>query len=186
MMHTVLIAMVLAVALSAPAQEPATQPAPQPASQTPPPEGEPAARPATAAKAPTPLAGSDWRYVQALPVGTSVYVSAKTRHTACKLQRVDADSFTCFGAGKDAVFPRSEIKTIQIAHRGRSTLVATVPGDALIVGGAVGLAADRGCSGIACNLLPGAVLVGGVAIASIGAPIGALTDFTRSTVYRAP
>ena len=179
MMHTVLIGMALAAAVAAPAQQPATQPTPRPASG-------PAVQPAPPATAPMPPAGSDWRYVQALPVGTSVYVNAKTRHKACKLRSVDADSFTCFGVGKDAVFQRAEIKTIKIAHRVRSTLVATVPGDAMIVGGAVGLAADHGCAGIACNLLPGAVLLGGVAVAAIGAPIGALTDFTRSTVYRAP
>ena len=34
--------------------------------------------------------GSDWHRVEALPLGVSIYVNARTRHQTCKLKTVDA------------------------------------------------------------------------------------------------
>ena len=132
-----------------------------------------------------PPAGSNWQHVQALPVGTSLYVKAQTRHRACKLKNDDADTLTCTDSGKDFVFQRTEIVTIKMSRRGRSALVGAAPGGALLIGGGIGLATCNKSVFLGC--LGGAVAVvwGGV-FALIGAPIGALTDFARSTVYKAP
>ena len=142
---------------------------------------------------PPPPAGSNWQHVQALPVGTSLYVSAKTRHKSCKLKNDDADTLTCTNSGKDIVFQRTEIVTIKISRRGRSALIAAAPGAALAIGGlAAGGAGEFGsqtCSGSQTNcgqIGAGVAIIWGVALAAVAAPIGALTDFSRSTVYKAP
>ncbi len=127
-----------------------------------------------------PPAGSNWQHVQVLPVGTSLYVNAQTRHTACKLKSDDADTLTCTDAGKDVVFQRTEIFTIKISRRGRSALIGAAPGGALLISGGIGLAVDNNSLGA------GAAGVYGIVIALIGALIGELTDFSRSTVYKAP
>jgi hypothetical protein len=153
-------------ALSAPAQQPTQQPA-------------------------QPPAGSNWQHVQALPAGTSLNVKARTSHLACKLKSVDADTLTCTH-GKDATFQRSEILSIKIPRRGRSTLIAMGVGAG--VGAIVG-AATSGCSTaeknswFGCFLTPSrpqGAAIGALLFGIIGAPIGALTDFAHSTVYKAP
>ena len=158
--------MVLLPALSAAAQQPAQQPAP--------------------------LEGSNWQHVQALPAGASINVKARSSHLGCKLKSVDADSLTCTHR-KDVTFPRSDILNIRIAHRGRSTLVAAAVGGG--VGAVIGAASIGGCSQqqkqsfLGCfqivNRGAGATLIGAIG-AIVAAPIGYTTDFTHSTVYKAP
>jgi hypothetical protein len=158
-MRTFLLALTLVPALSAPAQLPAQQPAPSP----------------------TP---SGWQRVQALPAGASINIKAKTSHASCKLKSVDADSLTCTH-GKDLVFQRADIVNIKVPHRGRSTLVG------LAVGAGVGAIAGKASAGGPCNnfciISPGTVVAAGaVGFGAVGTIVGVLTDFTRSTVYKAP
>jgi len=128
---------------------------------------------------PTPPAGSNWQRVQALPIGTSIRLDAGKRHQSCILSAIDADSLTCVH-GKSLTFARSEIRTIKISHRVRSALIAAAIGAG--AGAGIMEAADKPGS-----WFHGAVVgVGAVIGVAIGAPIGALTDFAHSTVYRAP
>ena len=138
-----------------------------------------------------PPPGANWQRVQALPVGQSIVVKAKASHASCKLKSVDADSLTCTH-GKDLVFQRADIRTIKIPRRGRSTLIAA--GIGIATGAIVGAASGSSCTQQAGQFLPcvniisrrDLAVIGTVAVGVIGAPIGALTDFTKSTVYKAP
>jgi hypothetical protein len=101
---------------------------------------------------------------------------------------VDADTLTCIHA-QDVVFQRSDIVNIKIPHRGRSTLVGTAIGAG--VGAGVGAATgDDSCKSAPFCVSPlsrgGIAVFSGFLFAAIGAPIGYFTDFTRSTVYKAP
>jgi hypothetical protein len=164
-MRTILLALALVPTLSARAQQSAQQPTPAP-----------------------PPAGSNWQHVQALPVGASINIKARKSHAGCKLKAVDADTLTCTH-GKDLIFQRADIVTIKIPHRGRSTLVGVGLGAGVgaLIGAATG---SKGCSGQAfcINILSRSDLaaIGAVAVGAIGAIAGGATDFTRSTVYKAP
>jgi hypothetical protein len=164
-MRIFLLALALAPALSAHAQQPTPQPTPA-----------------------LPPAGSNWRHVQALPVGASINVKARKSHAGCKLKSVDADSLTCT-RGKDLVFQRTDIVSIKIPRRGRSALVGGGLGAGVgaLIGAATG---SSSCSGQAfCfNILSRGDLaaIGAVAVGFVGAVVGGATDFTRSTVYQAP
>jgi hypothetical protein len=161
-MRTLLLSMALLLpALSAPTQQPAQQPA-------------------------QPPAGSNWQRVQALPAGTSINVTARTSHLACKLKSVDADTLTCTH-GKDAIFQRSEILSIKVPRRGRSTLVGLAIGGG--AGAAIGFGAGTNNSNgfFGPNFMRGAVTaVFGVVGGATGTFVGGFTDFTKSTVYKAP
>ena len=134
-----------------------------------------------------PPAGSNWQHVQALPAGTSLNVKSRTSHLACKLKSVDADTLTCTH-GKDLVFQRADILTIKIPHRGRSALIgAAVGGGTLAVIGFASATNNTPNSFFGPNFLRGPVTaVFGLGGGLIGAITGGLTDFTRSTVYKAP
>jgi hypothetical protein len=163
-MRTSLLSIALAPALFVAAQQPAPQPV-------------------------QPPAGSNWQHVQALPLGASIYVKARHSHSKCILKSVDADTLTCIHA-QDVVFQRSDIVNIKIPRRGRSTLVG------LAIGAGVGAALGAAAGGDPCKSGSGfcvdPVSRGGAAamtsalVGGIGAPIGYFTDFTRSTVYKAP
>ena len=138
-----------------------------------------------------PPAGSNWQHVQALPIGTSIQVQARKSHANCNLKSVDADTLTCTHR-KDIVFQRADILAIKIPRRGRSTLIAAGIGAGA---GAIVGAATTGCSTAAKNSFLGCFLtptrpqgaaIGAVLFGVIGAPIGALTDFAKSTIYKAP
>jgi hypothetical protein len=162
-LRTFLIALVLAPALSAPTQQPS-----QPSAPAPPP------------------AGSNWQHVQALPIGASLDIKAKKSHLKCKLKSVDADSLTC-AQGKEIVLQRTDILTIKIPHRGRSLLVgAAIGGGAgTAIGFAAGTSGNDGFFGP--NFLRGAIAaIFGVGGGLIGGIAGGVTDFTRSTIYKAP
>jgi hypothetical protein len=160
-MRTILLALFLAPALSAPAQPPTQTTAPTP-----------------------PTASAGWQSVQAIRAGTSINVKAKTSHAGCKLKSVDADSLTCTH-GKDLVFQRTDIVNIKVPHRVRSTLVGLGIGAG--TGAAVGSALGGCPAGKDCFVSrPEGAAIIGVPAALIGALTGVLTDFTRSTVYKAP
>ena len=149
------------------------------------------AAPLCAAQQPAqPPAGSTWQHVQALPIGTSIQVSiqakASTRHMVCILTAVDADSLACdrnfrFNVQK-VLFQRTEIRTIKLTRRGRSAVFGAA------IGAGAGAVAG-GIQGARSNYFAvhGAfAMIYAFAGAFAGAPIGYLTDFSASTVYRAP
>jgi len=143
----------------------------------------------TTAQQPTPTApseGSNWQHVQALPTGASIKVKARTGQEVCKLKSADADTLTCTH-GKDFTFQRSDIVSIKIPHRGRSALIGAAIGGG--VGTGIGFAA--GTTGkdtfFGRNFLRGAMTaIGAVFGGVVGGATGALTDFSHSTVYKAP
>lgn len=144
------------------------------------------AQQATPASTPAAPAGSEWGHVLALPVGTSVHIQGHTSHALCALTAVDAESISCArdtGVGHKALtFQRTDVKTIKLARRGRS---AVLGGAALAGAGALA----GGIQGARSNYFAfkGAfALVYGFAGAFAGAPIGYITDFSASTIYRAP
>jgi hypothetical protein len=131
-------------------------------------------------------AGSNWQHVEALPINTYIHINARTRRMPCTLKAIDADTLTCdrdTGVGtKQVVFQRTEITAIKIAHRGRSALIgAGIGGGAGALGGGIysinnHYFAVRGAF----------AMIYGFAGLFAGAPLGYLTDFTASTIYRAP
>ena len=141
---------------------------------------------AQTAAVPQPPAGSNWQHVQALPIGTSIQVKANARPIVCTLTAVDADSLACdhdyrFEVHK-LVFQRAEIRTIKLTRRGRSALLAAS------IGAGAGAVAG-GIQGIHSNYFAvhGAfAMIYAFAGAFAGAPIGYFTDFSASTIYRAP
>jgi hypothetical protein len=144
------------------------------------------------AQQPTPSAppeGSNWQHVQALPAGASINVKTRTRSASCKLKNVDPDTLTCTQK-KDIVFQRADILTIKIPRRGRSALIAGGIGAGVGagVGAATGCSSTQQSSAWGCFLTPtrsqGAA-IGAVLFGAIGGTIGAATDFSRSTVYKA-
>lgn len=143
---------------------------------------------ATAQQAATtaPPEGSNWQHVQALPAGTSINVEARSSHITCKLKSVDTDTLTCTQK-KNLIFQRADILTIKIPHRGRSALIGTAIGGG--VGAGIGFAAGTNNNGgwFGPNFLRGAVTgIGAVFGGIVGGGTGAVTDFSRSTVYKAP
>jgi hypothetical protein len=144
--------------------------------------GATAQQPAAAA----PPEGSNWQHVQALPAGQSINVKARASSANCKLKSVDADTLTCT-QNKDLIFQRADILTIKIPHRGRSALIGAAIGGG--VGAGIGFAAGTNNNGgwFGPNFLRGAVTgIGAVFGGIVGGGTGAVTDFGRSTVYKAP
>ena len=130
-------------------------------------------------------AGSDWQHVKALPIGTYLHVYGQKKKSLCTLTAIDDESLTCSrdtGVGtKPVSFQRAEIRTIKIARRGHSALIG---------------AAALGAAGAAAGSIQGATsnyfvvhgawsMIYGFAGLFAGAPIGYISDFSASTVYRA-
>ena len=132
--------------------------------------------------------GSNWSRVQSLAPGTGLHLNGRP-HTTCTFVSADADSITCAKAdAKTVTYPRAGIKSIKANHRVRSTLVGS--GIGFGFGAILGAATTKSCANDPsfCIVSKG----GGAAIvglfgALLGAPIGALTDFTAgSAIYKAP
>jgi len=121
-----------------------------------------------------------WLRVQQLKPGSSLHIKTTHGTVRCSFRAATPDALTCVKK-TDVVLQRTEIKTIGVSHRGRSTLVGLAIGAG---GGAVG-GASAGHSGDFVGK-GGLATLFGVAFGIIGAGIGAATDFTGGTVYRAP
>ena len=136
--------------------------------------------------APPPPQGSNWQHVEALPVGASIVVKTRASNASCTLKTVDADTLTCTHK-KDTVFQRTEILSIKIPRRGRSTLIAIGIGAGVGAGAAAAASSCNTARGDSCFFTRSESAAFGAALFGfIGAPIGYFTDFTRSTVYKAP
>lgn len=141
----------------------------------------------------SPPAGSNWQHILILPKGTSVYVYTRGHHQRCELASTDADTLTCIH-GKSVTFQRTEITSIKLAHRGRSSLVGLAVGAGAGIG--IGYAIPLSKSSDPALQVPtqiinslgrAAFVVIGAASGTIGGSLtGYVTDFTRSTVYKAP
>jgi len=145
-----------------------------------------------AAPASTPLAGSNWARVQALPPHTGVHLTTDHGGHTCHVYTVTDDSLTCEAGGRKAgrVFQRGEIRHIKLTHYVRSTLAGAGLGFGLgaIAGGITG--EKESCKSKPCFDIvgPGAVaVVFGVGSMLVGAAIGGPTDFARgSSIYVRP
>lgn len=133
-----------------------------------------------------PPAGSNWDRVEALPPNTYLHVNARKHHSICYLTMVDEASLSCSkdtGVGhKPLSFQRTDITSIKLARRGRSAVLG-----AAILGGAGAVAG--GIQGAHSNYfaVKGAwAMIYGFSGLFAGAPIGYLSDFSASTIYRAP
>ena len=129
-----------------------------------------------------PPAGSNWQHVQALPVGTKIYVNANDQTATCKLISVDDGTLTCTH-GKATTFQRSEIKSVKIPRHAVSTAILAGAGAGVGVGVVAATSNSIGFGGWA----KGSVYAGGAGVGAVlFGSIGYFTDFARSTIYKAP
>jgi len=142
-----------------------------------------------ASSAQQPREGSNWQRVMALPASTKVDIrltsNGHVKHVHCRVGSVTADSLACSGAS--ITVPRTDILSIKIPRRGRSALIAGGVGAlGLGIAGFVSTT-NSNDSFFGPNFLRGpATAVGAIGGGLIGGGIGALTDFSKSTIYRAP
>jgi hypothetical protein len=126
--------------------------------------------------------GPSWSRLEGLPSGVGIHVKALHQTTNCSFKSATETELTCVnGSGVPQVFKRDDLKRVQLRHRGRSTLV----GMAIGAGGGAAIGAPLGQSGSFVGHGAAAVIIA-VPGTIIGGIVGALTDFTRSTIYRAP
>jgi uncharacterized protein YcfJ len=123
-----------------------------------------------------------WARLEALPSGVDVHVSAQKKSLNCMFKGATEEALTCVShdGARTEVFPRAEVKSVKLRHRGRSTLAGAAIG--VGVGAAVG--APLGRSGSFVGHGAAAVIIA-IPGAIIGAIVGASTDFTHSTIYKA-
>lgn len=129
----------------------------------------------------TPDQGPSWSRVEGLPSGVGISVKAKQHSGNCNFKSATETELTCVGDGAPMVYPRAEIKSVKLRHRGRSTLVGLAIGAG--AGAAIGAPVGKSGSIIGHGAAAAIIAVPG---AIIGAIVGATTDFTHTTVYRAP
>jgi len=125
--------------------------------------------------------GPSWSKLEGLKPGVGISVKAKQHSGSCSFKSATETELTCLVSGVAVVYPRAEIKSVKQHHRGRSTLAGFAIGAA--AGALIG--APLGQSGSFVGHGAAAVIIG-VPGAIIGTIVGASTDFTHSTVYRAP
>ena len=128
--------------------------------------------------------GSNWSRVQVLPLGTFLRISTRTSTLTCKFTSAAVDSLSCQRGPNATVLQKSEIRSIQVPHHGRSALIGAAIGGA--VGATIAAVSTQADKGQIQSVSKGAVVgVSGLAGAIIAAPVGWFSDFTRSTIYRA-
>jgi hypothetical protein len=112
---------------------------------------------------------NDWSRVQQLPTNAKIHITADTRKLTCRLTTVTPGQITCANDKGQATFPRTEIKSIKLANRGRSTAVGAAIGIGIGagVGAGIGAATNSGDTG---SLLH----VGGGKASAVGAGLGAI------------
>lgn len=132
----------------------------------------------SATPAPSP---AGWARVQALSPGAHIHITNSQGTLWCTFQTADADSITCLHAKQTQTRLRIDIRRISVSYRGRSLLAGVAIGAAAgaVTGAALGgdgkIIGRAGLAGIFA--LP---------LAAVGGIIGAATDFSYQTVYRAP
>jgi hypothetical protein len=133
-------------------------------------------------------AGSNWERVRALPPATNIDVKAASGHFHCKVTQVTEDTLVCLHGKTSTTFERVNIRSIKIDRRGRSALVGgAVGGGGLAIAGFAVTTGGSKDSFFGSNFLRGPVTAGALGVGAVlGGGIGALTDFSKSTVYKAP
>lgn len=141
------------------------------------------------APAQQPAAISDWQRVKTLSPGVVIDIKSTRMHLKCKLSDVTDETLTCThgSALTTEVFQCTAIAWIKIGRRGRSALIGAGIGAGTLA--TIGFAATTGHGNgfFGPNFERGpATGVGALAGGVIGAGIGALTDFSKTTIYKAP
>jgi len=143
-------------------------------------------------QAPAQTAPQDWPRVQQLPANAKIRITADTRKITCLVTTVTPDQITCTNNKGQASLPRTEIKSIKLANRGRSTATGLAIG--LAVGAGVGAAAGAGINssdtGSVTHVGAGkatgvGAALGAVILGATGAIVGATHDtLAGSTIYK--
>jgi hypothetical protein len=128
-----------------------------------------------------------WQAVQALAPNTRVHIKADTRSSNCHITTVTEDKLTC----SEGVFSRSEIKSIKLVDKTKSTLggLALGAGIGAGAGAGIGSAINSGDTGSILHVSGGkSAGVGAAFGVIIGAGIGALvghgTNLFATTIYK--
>ena len=128
-----------------------------------------------------------WTRLEAVDPDTKLYVKTQAGSVTCHFKSAGDGALTCTGDGGKLIdLQRPEIRKVRAPHRLRSTLVGLGIGavGGIIFGAAIGDSCTPQsffCISRGSLAAAGAVLFGG-----IGAIVGVSTDFTRSTIYKAP
>jgi hypothetical protein len=140
--------------------------------------------PASPARAQT---ATGWQSVQALPPHTRLQVKTDSHKADCLVTAVTDDKLTC----SQSVFSRSEIQSIKLLNKTKSTLTGLLLGVGVGagVGAAIGSAINAGDSGSIVHVSGGkSAGVGAGVGALVGIPIGALfghsTNLFATTIYK--
>ncbi|HEV2620004.1 MAG TPA: hypothetical protein VGU23_08730 [Acidobacteriaceae bacterium] len=130
-------------------------------------------------------AGKGWDAVRALHPGSSLDIKLRQGGQKCNFRSADADTLTC-NHGTDITLQRADILQVKAHQRARSTLAGLAIGAG--AGAGIGAAATTPCSSnsFCFGGRAGGALVYGVLGGAAGALTGYFSDFTHSTIYKAP
>jgi hypothetical protein len=147
---------------------------------------------AAAAQAQQPAAtlpdAPSWTRAEAVKPNANIHVFAKTGSVSCHFKSADDVSLIC-AAGDGAkvlAFQRADVRRITLPRRGWSALIGL--GIGVGVGAILGAAAGESCTpqSFFCFSRGSLAALAAIPLGVIGAGVGALTDFDRKTIYRAP
>jgi hypothetical protein len=130
-----------------------------------------------------------WQRVKALSPGLEIDLKSTTKHLRCKLADVTDETLTCThgSAVTPQVFQRASIASIKMGRRGRSALIGAGIGGAALGTAGFAVTTNSKDTFFGPNFLRGPVTgLGALGGGIIGAGIGALTNFSKTTIYKAP
>lgn len=138
---------------------------------------------------------SGWNRVQQLPARTEVHIKADRKKVTCRVDAVTEDKLTCSSTkgdgGSSFAFSRAEIKTVKLAHRGKSALGGLIVGAGVGAGAGAGIGAginsgDKGSLAHVSGAKSAGVGAGAGAIvgALVGGAVGHSRDSFAPTIYR--
>jgi hypothetical protein len=128
-----------------------------------------------------------WTRTETVKPGTRLHVSATDHSVNCQFTSADDSSITCAGTGTTVfTYQRTDVRRITSPRRGWSALIGL--GIGVGAGAIVGAALGSSCTpqSFICFGRGSLAAVFAAPLGVIGAGIGALTDFDRRTVYKAP
>ena len=128
-----------------------------------------------------------WQAVQALAPNTRVHVKTDTRSSDCHITAVTEDKLTC----AEASFSRSEIKSIKLVNKTKSTLsgLALGAGVGAGAGAGIGSAINASDTGSILHVSGGKSAGVGAALgvvigAGVGALVGHSSNLFAATIYK--
>jgi hypothetical protein len=132
-------------------------------------------------------AANGWQSVQALPPQTRVQVKSDSHKADCVVTAVTDDKLTC----SQSVFSRSEIKSIKLLNKKKSTAGGLLLGAGIGagVGAGIGSAINAGNNGSFVHVSGGTSAgigagVGAIIGVGIGALFGHSTNLFATTIYK--